>query len=419
MNPRNHGTRAAIFLVLIGLLLPLPCLGKVRPAAWAGRFYPGASSDLSAMLRDLTVAAQKTPVHLPENPGNLRAVILPHAGYVYSGLTAAHGVFVLQKQAFKNVVLMGPDHRVGFAGFSVSRAEAYETPLGTIPVSSTAQTLFNFPGLFIHNESSDRQEHCLEVVLPFLQHFLGEFELIPIVTGRIKEIEPYARAIGGVLDKDTLLAVSSDLSHYLPYDQAKAKDTRTLQAILRLDESALVKEDNIACGIIPILVAVRLARTHGWEPHLLHYSNSGDTAGDKNRVVGYGAIAFFERKIMSSSSPTIEVTEKQGRTLVDLARFTIAKRLNKARSMPNDLEQALKDPFFEKKRAVFVTLTKKGQLRGCIGSLMPHDTLKNGVISNAKNAAFRDPRFSAGGAVGTGGSPCGSEHSDPSQASGI
>ena len=369
--------------------------GNSRDAVWAGRFYPAHKEDLTAEISALCNRARQTPFQAPEGK-SLKALILPHAGYVYSGITAAHAALVLEKNQFDKVVLMGPDHRVGFTNGAVSDVNAYQTPLGRVPLHRDAALLRRQSHLFRAIGASDRAEHSLEVVLPFLQHLVGSFELIPIVLGP-GQPEQVAKALTPLVTPRTLVVVSSDLSHFLPYEQAVKKDYETISHILDLDGEFLIKSENSACGKIPLQVVINMARGQGWQPQLLHYANSGDTAGGQDRVVGYAAIAFYGdtvmEKIRNDESNTISAEE--GKILLNLARHTIAGRLGIDVSDVDEekVEKELKAQAFQKERGTFVTLHKHGQLRGCIGTISPVETIAEGIRRNAVNAAFGDPRF--------------------------
>ncbi len=393
----NRFTNSLIVFVLIfqmvNILSNTPIWAQtLRNPAYAGSFYPADADKLRQTIENLAEKAARTPVDLPDDK-ELKALILPHAGYIYSGLTAAHAVHVLRKNQFSKVILMGPDHRVGFSGVAVSNVNAYVTPLGNIRLSRDAENLLNADPVFKSVPLSDRKEHSLEVILPFLQYFLPEFELVPMVMGP-GDFRKYTRAVESVTDEKTLLVASSDLSHYLAYDDAVAMDRDTIDKILTLKTSELLEKPHCACGKIPILILMNMAERHGWEPILLHYSNSGDTAGTRDKVVGYAAIAFYGDKPMKDQNTSAkEYTEEQGQLLVRLARKTIADRLGKSGEEPESLDAALKSDVFQKNRGTFVTLKKHGQLRGCIGSLSANEPVAESVRHNAINAAFHDPRF--------------------------
>jgi AmmeMemoRadiSam system protein A len=189
---------------------------------------------------------------------------------------------------------------------------------------------------------------------------------------------------------------STDLSHYLPYADAAAKDKETIRSILDLEYEKLLKEPNAACGKIPVSIILSMARSYGWQPVLLHYSNSGDTAGTRDRVVGYAAIAFFgELDMKKTKKASGGLTEQQGLSLVNLARQTITERLGQktTKSDAAAVSRLQEDEALRARRGTFVTLSVDGQLRGCIGTLTPTESIYAGVKRNAINAAFYDPRF--------------------------
>lgn len=260
----------------------------VRPAAVAGTFYPGEASALAA-----EVATYLASASAGKREGAPKAIIAPHAGYVYSGPIAGTVYARIASLAgrVRRVVLAGPAHRVHVPGVAVPAAREFATPLGSIALDSEAIAIASsFP--FV--EVSDRAhalEHSLEVHLPFLQAALGDFRLVPLVVGDAVPAQMAAllEALWG--GEETLIVVSSDLSHYLPYESARRRDGGTARAILGLD-AHLVPED--ACGAAPINGLLEFARTRGLEPELVDLRNSGDTAGGRDRVVGYGAFAFYE-----------------------------------------------------------------------------------------------------------------------------
>lgn len=368
--------------------------GDIRKPAYAGSFYPETRSELTSMIEQLTGRVKQTHTQQPPHT-SLKALIMPHAGYMYSGLTSAHISLVLKENQFKRVIVIAPDHRVGFTGGAVSDVDAYETPLGRIPLDKDAAMLRGgHTHLFQAIPASDRLEHSVEVVLPFLQYYLKIFELIPIVLGHDRGLANRVwAALDPLMDQNTLLVVSSDLSHYLPYPEAVARDRETIKMILDLNAGNLLTRENAACGRIPILVVINLARRHGWQPTLIHYSNSGDMSGDRSRVVGYAAIAFYGGLSMQNTSDSSQpLKNHQGQALIKLARKTIAEKLGK-KSISVD-PMTLDDSAFQAHRGTFVTLTIDKQLRGCIGNLDAGESILAGIKRNAVNAAFHDPRFS-------------------------
>ncbi len=385
-------------LLLLGFqLLPAPggappaTADIVRQPVFAGRFYPQDPDRLHRLLTELDAEARATPVPLPAG-GILKALVLPHAGYVYSGWTAAHAGQVLRGRHYAKVIVVAPDHRVGLRNAVISDVDAYQTPLGRIRLHPDAGRLRRRNPLFGSSHRSDNHEHALEVVLPYLQHYLGPFELVPIVLGP-GDIDRLADALTPLLEADTLLVISSDLSHYLPYEKARAHDRKTLDLITRLAVDALGQRENCACGKIPLQVLMTLARRLEWEPVLLHYANSGDTAGDKGRVVGYAALAFFGADAGEGARPPEDLSRHQGARLVSLARETITAAIRNGRFEGAPDLSLQETAVFDQRRGNFVTLQTRGRLRGCIGKLVTDEPLHVSVSRNALGAAFRDPRF--------------------------
>lgn len=383
---------AALFLLSFSTVSV--CLAEnIRKPAYAGSFYPSGKSEIGQTIEILTSKTKETRFTAPSGK-SLKALILPHAGYIYSGLTASHASIVLNENRFSKVILMGPDHRVGFAGCAISDSDIYETPLGRIKIHEDASKLRLQKELFHSIPLSDKNEHSLEVVLPFLQTYLKKFELVPIVAGA-GDYNKIAEAIDPLLDNKTLLVASSDLSHYLPYGEAVVKDKETINMIFNLEKEKLIKNDNSACGKIPVLTIMSLAGKYGWKPVLIHYSNSGDTAGDRSRVVGYASIAFYGEPPMENENKANSLNEKQGQILLKLARKTISEELGiKPKSDQESLASDLEDKSFKRRSGTFVTLKINDRLRGCIGNLDASGPIIEGVKRNAINAAFNDFRFS-------------------------
>ena len=256
-----------------------------RPAAVAGYFYPDDPATLASMVdRFLAEAAERAPARAAAPP---KAMIVPHAGFVYSGPIAASAYQLLSgATGIERVVLMGPAHRVAVRGVAQAGALSFSTPLGEVRVDSDAFAAV--PGV-VTSQRAHAQEHSLEVQLPFLQRLLPEARIVPLVFGHASADE-----VGAVLDAlwggpETLLLVRSDLSHYLGYDAAHALDSQTASRVVALDDELDAER---ACGVTGIRALVRLARKRHMRAELLDLRNSGDTAGDRARVVGYSAFAF-------------------------------------------------------------------------------------------------------------------------------
>ncbi len=378
-----------------------PSPARIREPAVAGLFYPRDPGELSRTIDSLLTSAAPT-----ELPGELRALICPHAGYAYSGPVAATAYRLLQGHSFETVVVLAPSHYAGLATASVSGAAFFRTPLGDVPLSPKARRLARLPpfALDAHadverpgwwaqssrpapaqgEEDADTWEHADEVQAPFLQKTLVHFKLIPVVFGRADPAKA-AAALAQIIDVRTLIVVSSDLSHYHPYAEAGALDRRCTDAICRLDTEAASKQE--ACGRTPILALLHLARQQGWQARLLDYRNSGDTAGDKAHVVGYAAIAFY------SPSPVMPFTAAERHTLLTLARRTV-HAVATTGHLPELPAEGLA-PRLAAPRGCFVTLTRAGRLRGCIGNVLPQEPLCRAIRDHARSAALHDPRFAA------------------------
>lgn len=366
----------------------------LREPVWDGKFYPAKGDELLRLINQLTRQAKTNAS--PVGVGRpLKALIMPHAGYIYSGSTAAHAGRVLDNESFDTVILMGPDHRLGITNAALSSAAVWQTPLGRIRLHPHNRTLSQKSDLFRVLGLGEDKEHCLEVILPFLQVYLEAFELLPMILGPCdhRKMGDY---VDQLMDDRTLLVVSADLSHFLPYKQAVLRDRRTIQAILDLDSAPILGDDNRTCGKYPIAVLLHLARKHHWRSFLLAYANSGDTSGDHNRVVGYAAIAFFGEMPMTSHEATA-LDQSQGQALLLLARNTLLNRFNQqiSESQKAQMESRLEDPPLQEPCGTFVTLKIGDQLRGCIGSLTGTESIVDNVRANAINAAFHDPRFHA------------------------
>jgi MEMO1 family protein len=354
-------------------LLQIPAAG-VRPAAVAGMFYP---ADARALERDIGAMLEAVGERALA-PGFPKLVIVPHAGYVYSGPVAANAYAALApaRGLVRRVVLLGPCHRVPVRGLALPAAGAFQTPLGRVPVDAHAVAALRGLPQVSESAATHAQEHALEVQLPFLQRVLGEFSLVPLVVGDAaadEVAEVIERLWGGA---ETVVVISSDLSHYLPYDVARRIDGATLKSILGFDTR--IAHDQ-ACGATPIAGALVAARRRGLEPELLDYRNSGDTAGDRRQVVGYASLAFGDK---AAYGP------EHGKRLLAIARASIASAFRRDAALPGS-----DAPWLKEWRSSFVTLKLDGELRGCVGALEPHRPLAEDVAANASAAAFQDPRF--------------------------
>jgi AmmeMemoRadiSam system protein B len=260
---------------------------RIRPPAVAGLFYPGRSAELAATVQ--AFLAEGTPRKDKAAP---KALIVPHAGYVYSGSVAASAYRCLESAGdISNVVLLGPSHRVPLRGLSMPSVDFFSTPLGEVPIDISGRERLRELGLAGVSDAPHAAEHSLEVQLPFLQVVLGEFQLLPIAVGLAPE-SLVAKALEAVWNgKQTLIVISSDLSHYHTSAEARVLDAMTTRAILARDSSL---SDEQACGARGINGLMECALRRGLRVELLDQRNSSDTAGDSSRVVGYGSYALYE-----------------------------------------------------------------------------------------------------------------------------
>jgi len=346
-----------------------------RPAAVAGMFYPDSPIALKQTLAEMLANAKV--VELSSAP---KALIVPHAGYVYSGPVAACAYALLSKLRGRihRVVLLGPTHRVSVRGLALPEADRFATPLGEVQLDREGMQLLSALPQVTQSAAAHQMEHSLEVQLPFLQQVLDDFQLLPLAVG-----EATAEEVADVLEKvwggdETLIVISSDLSHFLPDALARQVDGGTVDAILALNPHLNHEQ---ACGATPVNGLLLAARKHGLHPVVLDVRNSSQTAGDPDRVVGYAAFAF------QAEAETDRLDVDKGATLLKLARSEIASKLGQ--TVPSTKQASwLAEP-----GASFITLTRQGALRGCIGTLEAHRPLGLDVRENAMAAAFHDPRF--------------------------
>jgi len=294
-----------VYFILSGLFLhPHKALAEekdlndVRPSILAGTWYPGNPDGLSKAIQGYLSRVEMTSLD-----GKLKALIVPHAGYAYSGPVAAHAYRLLQKTRFRRVILIGPSHRLGFAGVSVNLQPGYETPLGIVPVDrKLARKILNTGPNTRWLRKAHSGEHSLEIQLPFLQTVLPNFKIVPIIMGQQDPdtCSNLSKTICQVLSdaEDTLLIASSDLSHFHPYNQAKALDQIFIDHVRMFDPQGLSKDllqgKCEACGGGPVITILLAARDLGADKtSILSYANSGDVTGNHRSVVGYLSAAVI------------------------------------------------------------------------------------------------------------------------------
>ena len=348
----------------------------VRPAAVAGMFYPGNAPQLDSEVGELLDGVENFEPKL----GFPKALIVPHAGYIYSGPVAARAYDELAaaRGVVTRVLLFGPAHYVAGRGLAIPQADYFATPLGNIALDGEALRSLADLKQVVKSEPAHAQEHSLEVQLPFLQKMLGEFKLVPLAVGAATNAE-----VAEVLERlwggpETLIVISTDLSHYHAYPDAQRIDAATLA---RIEGFATDLNHDEACGATALNGFLGLCRKKGLSIRRLAACNSGDTAGGKARVVGYSSFALYEGGELAPAAA--------GRTLIEIAKGSIANGLGLS-SVPVKRNHL---PWLLQQGASFVTLTKDGALRGCIGSLQASRPLGQDVAANARAAAFEDPRF--------------------------
>jgi AmmeMemoRadiSam system protein B/AmmeMemoRadiSam system protein A len=385
---KKIGTFPVFMVSILGVLL-MACLNDdlqgseiVRKAAAAGQFYPHDPQE----LRDVVTS------YIADNPFSQtspRLLISPHAGYVFSGSVAGKGYSNLSP-GIKRVFIIGPSHHVWFKGIYVSSATCYETPLGKVALDQHVVNDLKKSLLCANVHDAEGPEHCLEVQLPFLQVKLDDFKIVPILLG---DVDParVAELIYPFLNDSTIAIASSDLSHYHSNSEARMLDGRSIETILSGDTGGFFD----GCGKVPVQVIMNLARKMDLHPVKVDAKTSFETApqfGSKTRVVGYVSIVY-EKKTDGMSAVTAEknatLTVDHQKILLQFARESLCASVKKEiLQVPVTIPAALKESL-----GCFVTITKTGSLRGCIGYIEPIKPLIEAVIDNAGNAALHDPRF--------------------------
>lgn len=364
----------------------------IRQPAAAGTFYPANKEELSQTIENFL-----NSVDLPTINSKPRLLIVPHAGYEFSGSVAAYGFKAIENQEFKKAIIIGPSHHHYFSGFAISPADFWQTPLGKIEIDKElGQKLIQEEETFFFSEEVHGPEHCLEVEVPFLQKINPQIKILPIIIGSsAPQSQILAKSLLKYLDSSTIIIISSDFSHYPPYDLAKEKDEELIQAILEKDKKnfdQLVKDidesSNLvtrACGQEAIKVGLILADFLNIENvKLLKYANSGDISGQKDQVVGYASIVFLENEE--------ELSQEAKKELLSISRSAIEQYLERG-NISKFEKFKIKNPALLKPGGAFVTLKKDGFLRGCIGRLTSDTPLGETVAQMAIEAAFGDPRF--------------------------
>ena len=390
-----------VLTLIAAIIMMTSCNGQtvVRPATQANRFYTGDAQELAQEVDSFLKRHSEQPKF-----DNLAAVIVPHAGYYYSGNVAATAYQSIPAKPYKRIFLLGPSHHEWLDGASVNtEADYYATPLGNVKVDRETALKLTEDSVFSYRPEAHDREHCLEVQLPFLQRLFTKSvpPIVPIIisTNDFQKLQQMADVLKPYFNDENLFIISSDFSHYPTYDDAYEADTRSGKAIesgnveefiAAIEKNARSGKPNLAtsaCGQFAILTLMLMLDQNYEVKHLL-YQNSGDISGERNRVVGYHAFAFLR-----SDSTDFVLTSEEKRILKDIALQSIRDSLDGKKATASSSIYPLTSSL-RSKCGAFVSLHKHGRLRGCIGHFGEDVPLHEIVAAMARAAAFEDPRFS-------------------------
>lgn len=376
------------------------CSQDIKMAEFAGSFYPKdkeiLNSKIDRFLKD---------VKIPSSNEQILGVISPHAGYIYSGPVAACSFKILEDKKFDTVVLLGPTHRYHFDGISIYPSGSFDTPLGGLEVDSQLAEGFKSLEFAIFEPKYFYGEHCIEVELPFVIKTLGKVKILPILFGKVdyEQMKQLAEKLSQVSSsRNILLVISTDLSHYQTYAKAVEIDKDTTKFIKKKDAHSLWFSRQFgggrACGISPLVTFLIYAQIKEGDIKILKYANSGDMAGDKMKVVGYLSAAAY-KKVTSHQSPVTSnkegkmeeysLNDEEKKHLLNIARSTLESYLKEKKVSKITVESKN----LKEKRGAFVTLKKKGQLRGCVGRIVADIPLYEVISKVAIDSALNDSRF--------------------------
>lgn len=369
--------------------------GDYRESIHAGSWYPGKEKDLNEAIKTYLKNARA------KIPGEIYGLVSPHAGYMYSGPFAAFGYRLLENKEFDDVIIIGPSHHYGFYGVSVDKMAGRKTPLGKVDFDTElAEKIIKENTKTIkYDPKAHEEEHSVEIQVPFLQVILKRLKIVEIVMGSqdYNTCKSLAEAIvNATKDKRVLVVASSDLSHYHNQESAEKLDNLVIDAIEKFDPECLYKRLSTdsceACGGGPIITTMLVTKKFGADKaRVLIYGTSGNITGDYSQVVGYLAAAFIKGDNGEQKKVGVDLgfTEDEKKLLKDIAKKTIdAVVSGKKPPEFKDLPEILKQPY-----GIFVTITKHGNLRGCIGHIIADQPLYKSCQEMAKAAALQDPRF--------------------------
>ena len=380
---------------------------EVKKYEFAGSFYPQKREVLKRQIHFYLEEAE-----VPDIKGKIVGIICPHAGYVYSGKVAGYSFAAIKDKHFDTVIIMGPSHRYYFRGISIYKKGFFHTSLGKVEVDEeVAKKIMQGIEWVRFTPQHFSGEHCIEVELPFLIEVLKNFKIVPLIFGSLtyEELKVFSKRLVEVCkDRNILIVVSTDLSHYHPYKVANKIDAQTIREIKEKDVHTLwnsyKSQELRACGILPLISFLLYIKERNGEIKILKYANSGDTSGNKSKVVGYvsaiGYISDFHK--LSFTTKVNDKSKKGGEEMLDYS-LTTEDKITLLKIARKSLESYLskgKIPHFEverqtlkEKRGVFVTLKKQDELRGCIGRIVADTPLYEGVAKVAVDSAVGDPRF--------------------------
>jgi AmmeMemoRadiSam system protein B/AmmeMemoRadiSam system protein A len=391
--------RRTIFLLMLLMAFSAQSWGDnmIKEPNVAGGFYSADPKELSDSIDNFEGSTGAVPTDR-----KVEIAIAPHAGYPYSGPVAAYTFKAIARNHYKTVVIIGPSHYFPFEGISVWPRGGFKTPLGIVPVDEDfAQALLKENPKFQFLPQVFEREHSIEVELPFLQKTFEGVRIVPILMGDPDSQVCHDLAVA--LDKligqrnDVLVLISSDMSHYYTYDVANSMDALTLQAIKEIDPKKFfqgcISRKMEMCGFVPVTTALILAHLRGIQHvEVLKHANSGDTSGDKSRVVGYSSVIFYTDLLGASGSQDEGIKAlglAQKKELLKIARNSIEAFVKTGKAP----DITIKDARLEETEGAFVTITKHGALRGCIGNIIGQEPLYETVRDMAVAAASQDPRF--------------------------
>jgi len=391
-------TRRILLLAVLMVFSTRSWGDMIKEPNVVGGFYSADPKELAASIDYYEQSTGPVPTDR-----KVLIAIAPHAGYPYSGPVAAYTFKAIGHSHYKTVVIIGPSHFVPFEGVSIYPRGGFKTPLGVVGVDEDfAQALLKENPKFQFLPQVFEREHAIEVELPFLQKTFDRARIVPILMG---DADPQVcRDLAVALDKlignrdDVLILISSDMSHYYTYDVANSMDALTLQAIKEIDPKKFfegcISRKMEMCGFMPVTTALIYAKLRGIQHvEILKHANSGDTSGDKSRVVGYSSVIFYSDLLGQSPSQGDEskaLSQAEKKELLNIARNSIETFVKTGKAP----DITVKDARLSEIQGAFVTIRKHGALRGCIGNIIGQEPLYETVRDMAVAAASQDPRFS-------------------------